>query len=226
MAIKRNILIAFIFSAFLLKCGIPTNSSTSTFPVPVIVTGTSVKETGYDSYIYQYVTTSTADNSITLRIQSYQPYDGFDGFHVYITNNIDDTTSNSNGYGSYQTIPVNANTAHYTYNSTTGLYSNQAFIEGSYIISSSGAYSGIYPTITLSELAAIDLIEPLGLPANTKVYPEIKNQPVTFEITISYTGRGQSLIADGRVYAIGVSAANSVSKYESALSNLVIVRIQ
>ena len=223
---KKNVLIMFFLTVVLIKCGIPTNSSVTTLPAPVIVTGTSVKETGYDSYTYQHVTTSTSPNSITFRIQTYQPYDGFDGLHIYITNNIDDTPSTSNGYGSYQTILPNANSAHYTYNSTTGLYSNQAFIEGNYIISSVSPSSGIYPTLTLSNLAAINLIEPLGLPANTKVYPEVMNQPVTFEVTITYNGRGQSLIADNRIYAIGVSAANSVSKSESALSNVILVRIQ
>jgi len=214
--IKKVIFIALIISLNVLsvKCGIPTSDFIQQYNVPYINHG-SATDNGDGSYEYLNITKSYNATfsrwEVEIRIQAYQPEDGFTGFNIYIEN----TAYSSAPLSALQIARAN----HYYYDSSTGQYSKMLATESTYIVPAGSASSGSRPSITVMELGTITATNPSG----SVVYPTIKTTPVEFRYTIGWDGRGQNFLT-GRIYYIALTAVDPASKLESALSNVIQIK--
>lgn len=215
---KSSLFLLTFLIFFLYKCGLPSPDSVSKLNAPVIVPG--VKTDLLNGYFtYSEVTKSYSPNSITFRVQAYQPERDFSGFNIYINNSIDTQESFDDGtIASIQTAHQN----HYYYNSTDGSYPKQQAIEARFIIPAESLSSGLYPSISVNELATINTETPPS--PSEPVFPALQSYPVEFKLTIYWDGKGYNLTTGEKVYNIAITAVDVAGKIESSLSNIIKVR--
>jgi hypothetical protein len=208
--IKKIILIIVIQIVLILKsCGLPSPDSISVLNTPAIVVGTKTASGSYFNYSKVEKFPGGSPPYIRISIMAYQPEPDFSGFNIYINNSIDLEPGFDDGTkASIQW----AHQYHYNYDTSKGTYPNQQRIEARFIIASQSGTSGLYPSISVSQLSLLS------------VYPAMKSYPVEFKIEIRWDGRGQQLTYGEKIYNIAVSAVDVASKIESKLSNIIKVR--